>query len=160
MDVQETPLPGIGIRREIILGSGRRIGIVIQRDGQTELIISRRDDPDACMASIPLSTEEAATLGSLLGGPQLVAQLAEEHSDLPGVSTRQFLITEGTPFASRLLGDTRLRTRTAASIVAILRSGQVLPSPTPHDLIEPGDLLIVVGTPEGLDAAAAILHGN
>lgn len=160
MDVQETPLPGIGVRREIILGSGRRVGIVIQRDGQTELIISRVDDPDAVLASIPLSTEEAATLGSLLGGPQLVAQLAEEHSDLPGVSTRQFLITEGTPFAGRLLGDTRLRTRTAASIVAILRNGLVVPSPTPNDIIEPGDLLIVVGTPDGLDAAAAILHGS
>jgi TrkA domain protein len=158
MDVQETPLPGIGIRREIVLASGRRVGIVIQRDGQTELIISRLDDPDACMASIPLSTEEAATLGSLLGGPQLVAQLAEEHSDLPGVSTRQFLVTEGTPYANHKLGDARIRTRTGASVVAMLRSGQVLASPAPTDLIEPGDLLIVVGTPAGLEAAAAILH--
>jgi TrkA domain protein len=158
MDVQETPLPGIGIRREIVLASGRRVGIVIQRDGQTDLIISRLDDPDACMASIPLSTEEAATLGSLLGGPQLVAQLAEEHSDLPGVSTRQFLVTEGTPYANHKLGDARIRTRTGASVVAMLRSGQVLASPAPTDLIEPDDLLIVVGTPAGLEAAAAILH--
>ncbi|MFD1211890.1 cation:proton antiporter regulatory subunit [Arthrobacter sp. GCM10027362] len=160
MEVEETPLPGIGIRREIVVGNGRRVGIVIQRDGQTELIISRMDDPDACLASIPLSTEEAATLGSLLGGPRLVAQLAAEHSDLPGVSTRQFLVTEDTPFAGRPLGETKLRTRTGASVVAMLRSGQVLPSPTPNDVIEPGDLLIVVGTPDGLDAAAAILHGN
>ncbi|NKX55225.1 cation:proton antiporter regulatory subunit [Arthrobacter mobilis] len=160
MDVQETPLPGIGIRREIVLGNGRRVGLVIQRDGQTELIISKVDDPDACLASIPLSIEEAATLGSLLGGPQLVAQLAEEHSNLPGVSTRQFLVTDGTPFAGRPLGDTRMRTRTGASVVAMLREGQVLPSPSPNDVIEPGDLLVVVGTPDGLDAAAAILHGS
>ncbi|NKX52803.1 potassium transporter TrkA, partial [Arthrobacter deserti] len=108
----------------------------------------------------PLSTEEAATLGGLLGGPQLVAQLAEEHSGLPGVGTRQFLVTEGTPYANRKLGDARIRTHTGAPVVAILRNGQVLGSPAPNDLIEPGDLLIAVGTPAGLEAAAAILHGG
>ncbi|EMY33974.1 hypothetical protein D477_012051 [Arthrobacter crystallopoietes BAB-32] len=160
MDVEETPLPGIGVRRELVLDSGRRVGIVIHRDGQTELIVSKVDDPDACLASIPLSLQEAATLGSLLGGPQLVAQLSEEHRGLPGIKTRQLPITRESPFAEKTLGATQLRSRTGASIVAIVREGDVVPSPGPSERLQPGDVLIVVGTADGLAAAASILNGS
>lgn len=160
MNVIETRLPGIGVRREIVTGSGRRVGIVSQRDGELDLIISKANDPDACVASIPLTPDEAATIGNLLGSRQLVAQLTEEHRDLPGVSTRQFYINRGSPFDGRALGDTRMRSRSGASLVAVLRSGQVQASPTPDFTLAAGDLLVVVGTTEGLDAAAAILRNG
>lgn len=160
MHVEETPLPGIGIRKDIVTGGGRRIGIVSQRDGHTELIISRRDDPDACLASIPLTSDEAATLGNLLGSPQLIAQLREDHRDLPGVNTRQFLVNPGSPFDGHKLGDTRMRTKSGVSLVAVMRAGQVQPSPTPDFTLKGGDLLVAVGTADGLEIAAEILqHG-
>ncbi|WP_137724764.1 cation:proton antiporter regulatory subunit [Prescottella subtropica] len=157
MNVEVTPLPGIGVRKDFALATGRRIGVVAHRDGRTELIVSRLDDPDACMASIPLETEEASVLANLLGAPQLVAQLREEHRDLPGISTRQLPITENSPWDGRSLGDTAMRTRTGVSVVAVMRAGQVAPSPTPDFLLTEGDLLVAVGTPEGLDQAAKIL---
>ncbi|SDH94764.1 potassium/proton antiporter regulatory subunit, CPA2 family [Arthrobacter subterraneus] len=160
MKVEETPLPGIGVRKDIVTASGRRIGTVIQRDGETELIVSRADDPDACIASIPLTAEEAFALGNLLGAHPLVAQLAEEHRDLAGVSTRQILIEAGSPFDGRELGDTRMRSRTSVSIVALLRRGQVQASPGPDFTLAAGDLLVAVGTADGLDAAAEILRGG
>jgi TrkA domain protein len=41
-----------------------------------------------------------------------------------------------------------------------MRAGQIIPSPTPDFLLTAGDVLVVVGTSEGLDAAAKILqHG-
>lgn len=160
MFVEETPLPGIGIRKEITTATGRRIGIVSQRDGDVTLIISRRDDPDACLASLPLTDDEAATLGNLLGARQLVAQLTDEHRDLPGVNTRQFLIAEDSRFDGRELGDTKMRTKSSVSVVAVMRAGQVQASPTPDFTLMAGDLLVAVGTSEGLDAAAEILrHG-
>lgn len=160
MKVEETPLPGIGMRKDIVTASGRRIGTVTQRDGATELIVSREDDPDACVASIPLTAEEASALGNLIGGHQIVAQLTEAHRDLPGVSTRQFLVEADSPYVGRRLGDTRMRTRTSVSLVAVLRRGQVQASPTPDFTLTAGDLLVAVGTSEGLDAAAEILRGG
>jgi TrkA domain protein len=130
MNVEETPLPGIGIRKEITLATGRRVGVVIHRDGRSELIVSRRDDPDA----------------------------SAEHRDSPGVNTEQVLIDPTSPFSGRTLGDTQLRTRTSASVVAILRSGEVLPSPTPDFGLRTGDVLVIVGTASGLASAAEILH--
>lgn len=156
MNVEKTPLPGIGIRKEIVVAAGRRVGIVARRDGETDLIISKVDDPDACMASIPLTRDEAATLGNLLGGPNLVAQLTEEHRDLPGVNTRQFLLPEGSFFDGKPLGATTMRTSTGVSVVAVMRAGKVIASPTPDFEMLGGDLLVAVGTTEGLDAAAKI----
>lgn len=128
-----------------------------QRDGKIELIVSKADDLDACLASLPLTADEAGALANLLGAPQLVAQLTEEHRELPGIHTRQLPITEDGPFDGRTLGDTAMRTRTSVSVVAVARAGQVHPSPTPDFTFTAGDLLVAVGTSEGLDAAAKIL---
>lgn len=160
MNLEETPLPGIGVRREITLSTGRRVGVVILRDGDVELIVSQRDDPDACQAAIRLTVEEAGAIGAMLGAPQLVAQLTDQHSDLPGVNTRQFVLSEDSPHTESTLGDTKLRTRTGASIVAISRAGQVIPSPGPAFQLATGDVLVVVGTSDGLEKAAQLLrHG-
>lgn len=159
MNVEVTLLPGIGVRKDFALHNGRRIGVITRKDGKNELIVSKKDDPDATQASITLSNEEAAALGNLLGTPQLVAQLGEEHRELPGIRTKQLPIGEGSRFDGRQLGDTQMRTKTGVSIVAVMRAGQVQPSPTPNFTLVAGDLLVVVGTAEGLDAAAKILGG-
>ena len=160
MNIEETPLPGIGVRRELRLATGRRVGVVTHRDGHTELILSRIDDPDACAASIPLSAEEASALGSLLGSAQLITQLAAEQKDVAGVTTHQILIRAGGTFAGRPLGDTQMRTLTGTSIVALLRDDQVIGSPRPDQVLEAGDLVVIVGTEDGLSEAARILQSG
>ncbi|MFC3455042.1 cation:proton antiporter regulatory subunit [Amycolatopsis speibonae] len=157
MNVEVTPLPGIGVRKDFATRNGRRVGVVTHRDGHVELILSKTDDPDACLASLPLTTDEAGALANLLGAPQLVAQLTEEHRDLPGINTKQLPIKSSSPFDGRTLGDTAMRTRTSVSVVAVMRAGQVHPSPTPDFNLTAGDLLVAVGTSEGLEAAVKIL---
>lgn len=160
MNVEVTPLPGIGTRQDFMIRSGRRIGVITYRDGKFELIVSKLDDPDACSASIPLTPQEAGTLAGLLGAPQLVAHLNEQHSEVTGIGTKQFPVVPGSAFDSRTLGDTQLRTRTGASIVAVVRAGTVHPSPRPDFVFAGGDLVVVVGTVDGLSATADILGGG
>jgi TrkA domain protein len=74
------------------------------------------------------------------------------------VGTTQLPITSGSPYAGRTLGDTAMRTRTGASVVAVVRGGSVHASPRPDFRFAPGDLLVVVGTPDGLRHAAEILE--
>lgn len=160
VNVEVTPLPGIGVRKDFATRNGRRIGVVNHRDGPIELILSKSDDPDACLASLPMTVDEAGALANLLGAPQLVAQLAEEHSEMPGINTKQLAVRPNSPFDGRTLGDTELRTRTGVSVVAVMRAGQVHPSPTPSFTFTAGDLLVTVGTSDGLEAAGKILtHG-
>lgn len=160
MNVEVTPLPGIGVRKDFALRDGRRVGVVTTRDGQLSLIVSKPDDPDATLAELPLTTDEAGALANLLGAPQLVEQLSKEQADLPGIRTGRLTIAGSSPYDGRPLGDTALRTRTGVSVVAVMRAGQVHPSPTPDFTLTAGDLLIVVGTGEGLDAAAKTLRNG
>ncbi|MBF6126506.1 cation:proton antiporter regulatory subunit [Nocardia brasiliensis] len=157
VNIEVTPLPGIGVRKDFPLTkSGRRIGVVEHRDGTIDLIYTKLGAPDTTV-QIPLTAEEAGVLANLLGAPQLVSQLLREHRGMAGVQTRTMPIIDGSPYAGRTLGETEMRSRTTASTVAVLRAGQVQPSPGPDFTFTAGDLLVVVGTDEGLDAAAEIL---
>ncbi|GAA5052938.1 cation:proton antiporter regulatory subunit [Nocardia callitridis] len=157
MNVEVTSLPGIGVRKDFPLSTTRRrIGVIDHHDGTIDVIMSKVDNPDVT-EQISLTAQEAAVLASLLGSPQLVEQLREEHREFDGLITRQLSLHDGSHYDGRRLGETQIRTRTKASIVAVVRSGQPIASPGPDFLFIAGDVLVVVGTAEGLDAAARIL---
>lgn len=156
MNIEGTPLPDIGVQGKLRLATGRRMGVVTQRDGHTELTLSRVDDPDTCAVSIPLSAEQAAALGSVLGSAQFIAQLSAEQENVEGVTTHQIMIRPGSRCAGRPLGETQMRTRTGTSIVALLRDNAVIGSPCPDHLPQSGDLVVIVGAGNGLKEAAEI----
>jgi TrkA domain protein len=158
MDVTVTPLPGLGTRQDFTARSGRRVGVISYRDGRFELIVSGHDDPDKVAVSVELTTEETSALASLLGAPHLVAQLTEQQREVTGVSTRQLPISADSPYEGRTLGETEMRSRTATSIVAVIRGGTVHPSPRPDFRFTAGDLVVVVGTTDGLRAASDLLE--
>ena len=60
--VEQTSLPGIGVRHDFVSESGQRLGVVSHRDGRRALIVYDRDDPDARLAAIPLTDDEAAEI--------------------------------------------------------------------------------------------------
>ena len=62
--------------------------------------------------------------------------------------------------AGRPLGETKARTRTGVSIVAVARSGAIHPSPGPDFVLAAGDLIAVVGTDAAIEQLAAILEGR
>lgn len=160
VDVDVTPLPGIGVRQDFMTRAGRRIGVINYRDGRAELLIYRADDPDATGSSIPLTSAEAGTLASLLGAPHLVGHIADQHGDVPGIDTHQLMVMPGAPYDGHTLGESALRTRTGVSVVAVVRGAVVHPSPRPDFVFAGSDVLIVVGTGAGLAAAARVLeHG-
>ncbi|MEV3924166.1 cation:proton antiporter regulatory subunit [Actinomadura coerulea] len=160
MDVERTSLPGIGLRHVFTTGRGRQIGVVSHRTGRRDLVIYDKDDPDTCVVSVALAAEEANALAELLGTGRVVERLAELNRQVEGLVTEQILLTAASPFAGRRLGDTRARTRSGASIVAVVRDGEVIASPRPDFVFRAEDVVVVVGTDEGTAAVATILHGG
>jgi TrkA domain protein len=77
-----------------------------------------------------------------------------ERTALPGVEAVRIPVAAGSPYCGRRLADTRARTRTGASIVAVVRDGQVVPSPTPDFEFRGGDGVVAVGD----DAATTALR--
>ncbi|NJC69399.1 cation:proton antiporter regulatory subunit [Planosporangium thailandense] len=160
MDVERTPLPGIGLQHVFTTERDRRIGVVSHRDGRRHLVIYRRDDPDSASEAVALTAEEANGLAELLGAARIVERLAELHRQVEGLVSEQIPITAGSPYDGRSLGDSRTRTRTGASIVAVVRDREVIASPRPDFVFRAGDVVVAVGTAEGTTAAASIFVGG
>ncbi|MDG4762913.1 TrkA C-terminal domain-containing protein [Solwaraspora sp. WMMD406] len=158
--VEQVALPGIGVRHDLLTESGRRIGVVSHRSGRRDLVLYDPDDPDASDADIPLTDAEAEALADILGASLMLGQLAGLRDQAAGLLTEQLMITAGSPYVGRTLGDTKTRTRTGASIVAVLRDREVLASPNPSFRFAAGDVVVVVGTRGGLDGVSGILAND
>lgn len=157
--IDETRLPGIGLRHDFRTDHGRHVGLVTYRSGRRELLLySDRDDDEAAQVVV-LSEEEAAALSGLLGAATIVAHLNDAVADVPGVAVARVEVDMASPFAGRTLGDTHARTRTGTSIVAILRGTEVEAAPGPSAPLEGGDVLVVVGTSDGIEQLTAIIRG-
>jgi TrkA domain protein len=157
MDIQETALPGVGLRHDFTTRSGRQLGVVTHRSGRRDLLIYDRADPDACQEVVQLTAEEADALAELLGAARIVEHLADLQQQVEGLAIDWLPIRPGSPFAGRTIADTQARSRTGVSIVAVLRDSKATPAPTPHFRLEPDDTLVVVGTTGGVKALAGIL---
>lgn len=157
LEVHRTPLPGIGLRHEFVTERGRRVGIVSHRTGRREVVIYDRRDPDTAAVTLTLSAEEADGMAELLATARVVERFSELQRQVEGLVTEQIPIVTGSPYDGRTLGDTRARTRTAASIVAVVRGNDVMASPRPDFQFHAGDIVVVVGTAEGTAAVGDIL---
>lgn len=157
MDVDEVLLPGVGMRYEFTSQEGERVGVVAQRTGTFELFVFPADTPDTPRPLLRLTDEEAETLAEILGAPRIAERFADLTREVPGLSAGQVEVGEGTAFADRPLGQTRARTRTGASVVAIVRGEEIIASPGPEQVLRAGDVLITIGTHKGLAGVEQIV---
>jgi TrkA domain protein len=160
VDIEQVPLPGIGLKQVLTTARGRRVGVVSQHSGRRDLVVYRADDPDSAAETLRLTSEEANALAELLGAARIVERLAELHRQVEGLVSVQVPVAAGSPYAGRALADTRARSRTGASIVAVVRDRDVIASPRPEFVFAAGDVVVVVGTMEGVTAVTAILDGG
>ncbi len=157
MDVKEVLLPGVGLRFEFENRDGDRIGVVARRTGDFEVVVYPTHDPDQAQQVFRLTDEEADALAQILGAPRIAERFADLTREVPGLNAGQVAVRPGSPFVDHPLGDTRARTRTGASIVAIVRDDQVLASPGPAETLRANDVLIVIGTEDGIGGVEAII---
>ncbi len=151
MDLEETLLPGVGVRYELRTRAGQVIGIVLGREGSAEIAVYDRRDPDRASTVLRLDPEEVDAVADLLGAPRLTQRFADLSREVPGLRSGRFPVEGDSPFAGRPLGETRARTLTGCSVVAIVRGADVVPSPGPGDLLEAGDVLVAIGSEAGLE---------
>jgi TrkA domain protein len=157
VEVEQTALPGIGLRHDFTTRAGQRIGIVSHRTGRRDLVIYDKDDPDCACQTVKLNDEEADALVELLGAPRIVQRLNALHQQVEGLVSVQLAVPAGSPYSGRAMGEARVRTRTSASIVAIVRGGQVFASPGPDFEFAEGDVVVVVGSADSTADVASIL---
>lgn len=159
MEVYETLLPGIGSRYEFTTRSGDHLAVVVRRDRRRELVVYDRADPDACRSSVELTTEETAVIAELLGGTKLTERLSHLHHEVEGLAIEWVTIASGSSHVAQTIGDTKLRSATGASIVAVIRDGRSIPGPGPEFRFAAGDVILIMGSNDSVRAATNLLSG-
>jgi TrkA domain protein len=153
--LSQTPLPGIGVRYDLATREHDRVSVIAHRDGTRTVTAYRRDDPDECSLSLKLTEGETAALIDALMPDHHSRNLL--HTTDLGLVAERIELSATSYWNGRVLGDTRMRTETGVSIVAVLRRAHAIPSPGPDFRLAGADTLIVIGTREGVEAAAHIL---
>ena len=163
-DIHETVLPGVGVRSELTLRTGARLGVVAHRHGRRDVVLYDTVDPDAVRESVRLTEAESAALAGLLGGSGLSG---DDGGPAPRPGSAQRIgrfavdwvpVPPGSPYAGRSIATAGVRSITGVSIVAVLRADAAFPSPGPDFLLEVGDTALVVGTPDGVEALVELLE--
>lgn len=159
-EIHEVKLPGVGVRYEFETNEGRRIGVISHRTGLREIYVSRKDDPDEFDRVLGLAPDDARTLAELLGATRVAQQLAELQQRIEGLVIDWLPVRADSAYASRTIGDARIRTRTGVSVVAIVRGEEAVAAPGPEEELHSGDYLVVVGTARGVEETVQLLRAG
>ena len=157
--IEETPLPGVGVRYEFATENGDRLGVITYRTGRRELLVYDRRDPDACSDVIRLTDEDTRALTALLGGSQVAQRSAAEAYQSEGFTIDWTPVAIASACAGQTLGHAvDPAVASGASVVAIVRNGKTIPSPGPDFVLGVGDTAVVIGPPEGTRELIAALQ--
>ncbi len=154
-EINEIRLPGLGSRFDFVTRAGRRVGVMAHHTGRRDLLVYDPADTDAVRHEVPLTADEAQALSDLLAVTSVTDRIAELTEVIHGLALDWLPIPDD--FEPCSIGDTEMRRRTGASIIAILRESGPVPAPGPEDRLHAGDTVVLVGTPAGLKAAASLL---
>jgi len=152
IEVRETRLPGVGKKFTMRTQRGEDVCAVVHIDGRRELYHRPDTDEDADAVHV-LTDEEAHELGSILGGvvyrPELLDKLEIALKDL---AIDWIDIPADSPLVGLTVATCRIRTTTGGTIVAIIRRESSVAMPHPDEVIQAGDTLVVITTPETFEA--------
>ena len=160
MDLSETRLPGIGIRYDFKTREGRQVGVIVHNTGHREIVTYDRGDSDSVRETIGLNDEEADTLAEVLGAARFTGPLEDLKTQIYGLTIDWLRLGGNSPYINRPMGDIQARSRTGVSIVAVVRNDDPVPSPKPDFVLDRYDVIIAIGTPDGVAQLRSILAGN
>ncbi len=155
--LDETRLPGIGSRLEFVTDEGRRLGVVQHHSGRREVFVCQPGDPDATVVALNLTEGEAHSLVDALGVVSVSEDTADPTYQVDGLVFAWIEVDVSSAAVGHSIADRQIRTKTGASVVAVLRPDGAIPAPDPQFVMEAGDTLVVAGTAEGIAAVRDLL---
>src|SRR3954465_12920791 len=145
VQMNETRLPGVGVKYALPLVGGGRLSGILHNDGKREpyFFAAGADGPRA--GTTP-EDDEARALGAVIGGaydrPRIVEELEMALGEL------QIEWTPG-PDPSSCIGKTlaecAFRKQTGVTVIAIIREPESISGAQPDDVIQKADTLVTVG---------------
>ncbi len=160
IEVRESTLPGVGKKYVMPLATGGNVAIVVRPDGQRQVFHFLPEEDRPCDV-VTLTRDEGQQLANLLGAPMVASPDLDKLELVLGALEIEWVpLEDDCDLVGRTLAESRLRRRTGASVVAILRGDTALPNPDIDVTFEAGDTLLLIGSDEQTRAARALIEGG
>lgn len=85
-EVEETPLPGVGVRFTFRTANGARVSVLHHHSGRHDVFVGDPTDPDASRQVLELTDEDARVLTELLGTSRVVREIDRLQQSVAGLS--------------------------------------------------------------------------
>ena len=146
MEIRTGELPGVGKRYAFTTADGDHIVVILHQSGHREIYHfadAEEDEPDLM---VKFSDEEARQLGTILMGVDY-QPVADDRMELllKSVRIEWVKVCPESDLANQTIIDSRLRSKTGATIIGIQRGKDMIGSPDINEVIRPGDTLMVIG---------------
>jgi CPA2 family monovalent cation:H+ antiporter-2 len=87
-----------------------------------------------------------------------VNTLPEKCEVISEIDTETYLVNNRSNASGRSIKDLRIRTKTGATVIAVKRGSEIIPSPELEFVFTPGDIVYLIGSKENLLKAFALLE--
>jgi TrkA domain protein len=161
VDLQETRMPGVGVKYTLRLDGGGRIAVIQHNDGRRELYWFRHAHDDEPRAVIALDDDEARQLGAVIGGAYERPKIVEDLEMALGELTIEWVpVPDTSPWIGKTLAEAAFRARTGVTVIAILRDPEPVSGAQPQDAVQRGDTLVTVAKAGAYPAFRRSLAGD
>jgi TrkA domain protein len=157
--VEETRLPGVGIRHEFTTQAGRRLGLLTHISGRRELLVYDAGDPDTTAETVGLGVDDARVLAELLGADQVTEHVGGVKQSVRAQEIDWLSVERGSPSAGRTLGELGLGAAEGLTPIAVLRGPETVSSPGNEFALAEGDTVVVAGSPDAIRGVLQRLSG-
>lgn len=159
IEVREATLPGVGKKYVMPLRAGGNVAIIVRPDGERQLFHFLKDE-DRPRDVVKVERDEAQQVANLLGAPMVGAPETDDLQLVFGALEIEWVeITGQSDLIGQTLGASRLRERTGASVVAVLRGETAIPNPPIETVFSKGDTLLLIGDDVQTEAARRVVEG-
>ncbi len=148
--MNEAYLPGIGTKFWLNLAAGEKLTVIRHNTGRYELYFFKQGE-EFPSSSLTMSENEARDVGSVLFGR---AEHVVETMDvvMKDLVIEWATVERGAALTDKSIKELEIRKKTGVSVVAIIRGSKGIPSPQPDEVIRAGDLLLMIGKREQIEA--------
>ncbi len=155
MRIESFEIPGVGKRYEFHTRHGDVFVLIERLDGKKELSILKDDE---VVATVELDSEEANQLALILA-PSFITDFLDKKIDVifKNIAIDSFEIRKGFFAVGKSLKELQLRNKTGASIISIMRKGEIITNPPPDTVIMEGDIVVMIGNKEEVEKAQKYL---
>jgi TrkA domain protein len=146
MEVKMADLPGVGKKISFQTADEHKIVVIIHHSGKRDLYFFQDADEDEADYFLSLTSEETRELGAQLLGATYQPVDDEKMEIFQKQLVMEWIkLTPESPFVDKQIAESRIRTHTGASIIAVTQGDDMTVSPDVDFVLKAGDTVMAAG---------------